>query len=476
MTHFLKKVFLPKETCLVTQSENGPCPLLAIANILILQKELFISTDYGAITTNELVSLVGSALISREPKTFKSEEEQKHYEFLVAEAMETLPGLAVGLFVNVLFTGSVTSFEFTKQVGVFDLFRIPLVHGWLVDPQDIMSYSYLDGKSYNQLMERLVCAQAKVDAGRYQPSDGTSQNASVSQNAAAPREVNQLAVAFADLSAQSAQDPSPASTETTCTTSSAVPTGSTSSTSTTASAPSTSGTDLPDLPAPSFSQTSAHQCDNTAGEVSLVLDGEPPPPSTPSASGEDSMSAALQEVSIIENFLNDTASQLTVFGLMELHTFVKEGAYCVLFRNNHFSVLTKKNGRLFVLVTDCGYAREPQVMWESLSEIDGDSQLFTPDFKPFDHRVHASKPTSQQLAAQTTAAAPAAAAAPPLAASFQAKDEALRAAKAAQEQRDFDLARRLQKEERVFVRERPAPSGGGGLRKSKNSDDDCTVM
>ena len=36
--------------------------------------------------------------------------------------------------VNVRFTG-IDAFEFTDEVAIFDLLGMPLVHGWLVDPQ-----------------------------------------------------------------------------------------------------------------------------------------------------------------------------------------------------------------------------------------------------------------------------------------------------------------------------------------------------
>ena len=36
--------------------------------------------------------------------------------------------------VNVRFT-DIDKFEFTDEVAIFDLLGIPLVHGWLIDPQ-----------------------------------------------------------------------------------------------------------------------------------------------------------------------------------------------------------------------------------------------------------------------------------------------------------------------------------------------------
>jgi hypothetical protein len=47
---------------------------------------------------------------------------------------------------------------------------------------------------------------------------------------------------------------------------------------------------------------------------------------------------------------------------------LREGEFCVFFRNNHFSVLHKHNGSLFLLVTDVGYQGTP-VVWEKLDQV-----------------------------------------------------------------------------------------------------------
>lgn len=43
----------------------------------------------------------------------------------------------------------------TPEVAVFDLLGIPLVHGWLVDPQDSKTTAVFGNKSYNELVELL---------------------------------------------------------------------------------------------------------------------------------------------------------------------------------------------------------------------------------------------------------------------------------------------------------------------------------
>ena len=38
--------------------------------------------------------------------------------------------------VNVVFN-QCYSFEYTKEIGLFDLFDVELLHGWVYDPQDV---------------------------------------------------------------------------------------------------------------------------------------------------------------------------------------------------------------------------------------------------------------------------------------------------------------------------------------------------
>ncbi|CAG0880296.1 unnamed protein product [Cyprideis torosa] len=54
----------------------------------------------------------------------------------------------------------------------------------------------------------------------------------------------------------------------------------------------------------------------------------------------------------------------------------------VLFRNNHFSTIYKYQGRLYILVTDQGFLREPKVVWETLCSVQGDSTFTDAALEP----------------------------------------------------------------------------------------------
>lgn len=64
----------------------------------------------------------------------------------------------------------------------------------------------------------------------------------------------------------------------------------------------------------------------------------------------------------IQEFLENSQAQLTDVGLNVLNNEIPEGRLCILFRNNHFSVLLKNNQKLFVLVTDIGYKDADQIV------------------------------------------------------------------------------------------------------------------
>ena len=51
---------------------------------------------------------------------------------------------------------SVSGFEFTSESGLFDLLDVALYHGWVVDPQDEVTYKVVSCYSYNQLAEMVV--------------------------------------------------------------------------------------------------------------------------------------------------------------------------------------------------------------------------------------------------------------------------------------------------------------------------------
>lgn len=53
----------------------------------------------------------------------------------------------------------VVEFEFTRECIVFDLLKIALYHGWLVDPQDGPVVKAINNLGYNQIVEKMLNAR-----------------------------------------------------------------------------------------------------------------------------------------------------------------------------------------------------------------------------------------------------------------------------------------------------------------------------
>ncbi|XP_003418444.2 ubiquitin carboxyl-terminal hydrolase MINDY-2 isoform X3 [Loxodonta africana] len=242
-----------ENTPIITQNENGPCPLLAILNVLLLAWKVKLPPMMEIITAEQLMEYLGDYMLDAKPKEI-SEIQRLNYEQNMSDAMAVLHKLQTGLDVNVKFTG-VRVFEYTPECIVFDLLDIPLYHGWLVDPQIDDIVTAVGNCSYNQLVEKIIS---------YKQSDNSE----------------------------------------------------------------------------------------------LVSEGF-----------------------VAEQFLNNTATQLTYHGLCELTSTVQEGELCVFFRNNHFSTMTKYKGQLYLLVTDQGFLTEEKVVWESLHNVDGDGNFCDSEFR-----------------------------------------------------------------------------------------------
>ncbi|KJE90369.1 hypothetical protein CAOG_001694 [Capsaspora owczarzaki ATCC 30864] len=132
----------------VTQNRNGPCPLLAICNVLLLAGRIHIHPDMRVVTYEYLCTLLGDEIMRSTSKRVLNPDARLDLERNVADCIAVFPRLQTGLDVNVRFTG-IADFEFTQECLVFDLLGIPLYHGWIVDPSDTAAVS---NKTYNQLI------------------------------------------------------------------------------------------------------------------------------------------------------------------------------------------------------------------------------------------------------------------------------------------------------------------------------------
>ncbi|XP_043715960.1 uncharacterized protein LOC122664276 isoform X2 [Telopea speciosissima] len=163
--------FLGRTTPIILQNDNGPCPLLAICNVLLIRNNLNLNADASEVSLQKLLSLVAERLIdSNSNVENKDAGYVQNQQQNIADAIDLLPRLATGIDVNIQFR-RIDDFEFTPECAIFDLLDIPLYHGWIVDPQDYATANAIESKSYNTLMGELVALETKNTEHKSNPEE-----------------------------------------------------------------------------------------------------------------------------------------------------------------------------------------------------------------------------------------------------------------------------------------------------------------
>mmetsp|Transcript_33989 Transcript_33989/g.88667 ORF Transcript_33989/g.88667 Transcript_33989/m.88667 type:complete len:311 (-) Transcript_33989:22-954(-) len=84
----------------------------------------------------------------------------------------------------------------------------------------------------------------------------------------------------------------------------------------------------------------------------------------------------------IQEWIDRWPLQSTPSGLLALRREIPEGGSAVLFHNCHFSLVHKRRGRLYTLVTDEGIVgAESFIVWSSLSDCWGDLVFLDAEFR-----------------------------------------------------------------------------------------------
>ncbi|KAJ1947384.1 hypothetical protein GGF37_000456 [Kickxella alabastrina] len=114
---------------ILTQNQNGPCPLIALTNVLILQNKLQIPTatttngSVAEITADALASLLGNFLLAQDGIS----------EETVSLVLGLLPSMSRGLDVELRFANIYDFAEPSGATAVFRAFGVVLVHGWVAE-------------------------------------------------------------------------------------------------------------------------------------------------------------------------------------------------------------------------------------------------------------------------------------------------------------------------------------------------------
>ena len=149
------------------QNENGPCPLLAVANALLLRGAISVHEDIASISFEELTSLIAGYMFDRNPLA-DAPEVRANQQRNLDDCMALFPKLNRGLDVNVKFD-KVDAMEYSEDLLIFDLLNVRLLHGWVLDPQDVATARVVGALSYNQLVEKVIELSSPVQPA---PSSG----------------------------------------------------------------------------------------------------------------------------------------------------------------------------------------------------------------------------------------------------------------------------------------------------------------
>jgi ubiquitin carboxyl-terminal hydrolase MINDY-1/2 len=147
--------FSQREVTILLQNSNGPCPLIALANVLVLENRLDFQ-DQGIVNADTIISLIADLLLSSTCNKQNGDSVSTATNLVQIDAiLESLPKLLRGLDLNVQFT-SVKAMEFTIELSIFDALGIDIYHGWIVDPMQVETAAALGSIGINQVYNTLV--------------------------------------------------------------------------------------------------------------------------------------------------------------------------------------------------------------------------------------------------------------------------------------------------------------------------------
>jgi len=346
----------------IMQNENGPCPLLAIANVASLVRRITLPPGTSTVTSATLLQLVAEYLLSyNDALGQRSELDALTVQASIAESLELLPRMLEGSDMDPRFSSGPCGFVSSPQTAFFEAADVRLMHGWLPDADsEPEAAEALKGQSYDSAMTTIVGCLAtpasplpsrlrSVHRPTITPLRAPSTFALVPASGAEESKLSSP-VLRALLSRQEDLRSSPTGEAATGT-----PT-------------------LRPLASPDAGEAAG-------GEVApLALASPASAEASPSALSSDTARAR-----VMDAWLDVNRGQLTVAGVRALRAAVRPQEVTAFFRNNHFSTLyASEEGRLFMLVTDSGFMGEPSVVWESLDEgsVRGGGAFFDALFRP----------------------------------------------------------------------------------------------
>lgn len=317
-----------------------------------------------------------------------------HHEYHLNEVLSLLPNLQHGMDVNPKFTSGPTGVEYTNNLAAFDLLGVELVHGWLLDPQDLETVSVVESRTYNELIETVIHGnEAREGVQKLEAQLSDQERLLEDSIVPADGEEAKAGDNGEALEGKGNSDRSSVNQE---------------QGSVDASAEECPPTEPENIDATGIEEGESGQSNVNQEQCSADVSTEESPPTNPDQGNDQTdvaifeqpkkpltddeiiiasqkeiadirgkiseLSLQITRSEVANAFLSSSGHQLTYHGLEQLHRHMGDDALCVFFRNNHFATLTKHDGVLYLLVTDLGYSNTPEIVWEKLDNIDGDTE------------------------------------------------------------------------------------------------------
>lgn len=137
---------------ILLQNNNGPCALLALANVLLLaprqasvaQELIYLVRRSDTVYLQDLIQVLANIGI----------QDQNGADSDVTQLLQLLPRLHAGMNINPKFNGS---FGDGVEMSIFRLYNVDIVHGWIIDSSsDPVAYEHVSKYSYEEAQRVLV--------------------------------------------------------------------------------------------------------------------------------------------------------------------------------------------------------------------------------------------------------------------------------------------------------------------------------
>lgn len=304
-----------KKVNILLQNANGPCPLVALLNTLVLMhpETSGYTSNKTRISVKGILEYFGSFIID-DPSSAENDKAESEKNIKdVHNVLKVLPKLVTGLDVDPCFDGT---FSDCNEMALFRLYDVNIVHGWIVDPEFPFAKELTETKSYeNSQILLFEAEEIRAQQALLQEKEHVRILKAKLQQQKEAQQKQEKTLAVADESHKNEQSTG------------AIEHGS---------------------PSTSISKPAQDASSETV-PTHAVEPAEGSNSNNPNhATSTDELSERLKKydniltrASAVSLFLEQYPSQLTEYGIKYLNQVLTPGSVAVLFRNDHFSTIYK---------------------------------------------------------------------------------------------------------------------------------------